>query len=128
MSDWWHDTASTIFFGVCVVLVIGIFVWVGWLTRPPTSGYVRDKNHTEQYSHYHPGTSSCAGYDSNGHCTYTISTPSYWHEHCVGGCWELYLSDCKIKDGKKKCRKGWITVSETAYNNYNIGDHYPDPK
>jgi hypothetical protein len=45
---------------------------------------------------------------------------SYWHpvQHYDGPHWRL-----KLDDGE---RTGWVTVSESEYGRYTIGEHYPE--
>ena len=133
MSRWWEDKLTTAFFIALVGGVIALAVWLIWLTAPPTEGYVRDKRATAEYTHWHDGGTSCLGYDTMGNCTYKVDNPDYPHQHCEGTCYELYLSHCKIKDGKQKCRKGWISLgtgpdAKAVYDKYGIGDYYPSPR
>lgn len=125
MSRWWNDWPSKIFGVFLVLLLVAIFVWVIWLTIPPSEGYVRDKKHTAEYTHWHDGGQTCFGEGTSKTCFDNPDTP---HQHCVGGCWELFLSHCKIKNGKQKCKKGWISVTKEIYDKYGIGDYYPSPK
>lgn len=109
---------------------------------PPDSGYVRERRFVP--AHWEDGYRTeyrtevrCGptiGYD--GKTTHTCRTESVphqvyeaqheWHPDR----WSLLLEDCAPpdEDGKRKCRRGWRSVTEAEYDRYAVGNHYPDPR
>lgn len=124
---------------ILVILALaGIIAGCG--DPPPKEGYVRDKRFTP--AHWEDGYRTEYYEDCGYESQYNFSTEKYemvWdchqesrqvyesHHHWAHDDWDLYLEDCKTTDeGKRKCRRGWVDVTEATYERYAIGQHYPD--
>lgn len=111
---------------------------------PPDQGYVRDKEfkpahweggwdtyytteyrcHTESEYDYNTGQTRYVEDCGPEQVSHTV-----WddHDEWVEDRWRLKLEDCQSdKDGKEKCRSGWKWVTENEYEDYRLGQHYPD--
>lgn len=101
MSDWFFNN----FGKILVVFVIGLFVFLGlsmW-ANSIEAGYVINKGHQDPYY-----TSQC---DAKGKNCYPVYHPESW---------SLELSE--------NDDTGWVSVSEYTWHQYDVGEHYPDPK
>lgn len=74
----------------------------------PEQGTVLDKNHTEEYYTYNQ---TCTGYNQNGTCRSYMPTQQYHPDS-----YSLLL-----ENGEDK---GWRSVTEGTYNEYEIGEFY----
>lgn len=95
--------------------LVALLVLAG-CSDPPESGYVEHKQHGDAYTYI---TMQCAAYDPKTFvCTVYVPIVNN-----MPATWELCLRD--DKDPKKTgCRE----VGEVAWNKYQVGDHYPDPR
>lgn len=66
------------------------------------------------------------GYDGKYGCGLKHYTEQVYEaqHHYVEDRYKLKLEKCE----EDKCRQGWITVPESEYSDYAIGNHYPDPR
>lgn len=74
-----------------------------------SEGTVHDKRHTEGYYYT---TYTCAGYNAQGVCSVQVPIMQY-----VGPSWALDLYQSEEEHG-------WRSVTESTYENYDVGDYY----
>lgn len=116
-------------------ILLVVVALVGCSGEPMSSGYVRDKQfdpahweggwdfvtRTEEVCKYRDDG---FGFDGYG-CEDEPTTDMVWDEQdtWVENRWKLLLESCS-----KGCISGWIWVDQTTYQQYGIGQHYPDPR
>lgn len=130
---------------VAIILVCIVIAFSACSDPPPEQGYVTDKRfipaHWEGgYETYYTTEIKCDSRYVSGYGT----APGQYVQECrpepashqryedhhefVEDRWQLHLEDCKVEKDERKCKRGWRTVSETLYDRYSIGNHYPDPR
>lgn len=75
---------------------------------PISSGTITDKTH---YAGYHSTTYMCASYNAQGMCSVQVPITT-WNPDTF----KFNIS----QDGED----GWVMVSESTYNDYEIGDYF----
>lgn len=106
-----------------LLLVVIVFGVLG-CKSPPTSGIVTNQEFVAAHedSRYEQTGQSCA-VGAKGVMT---CSPTYGYRHySVPDKWRLQLRDCPQPD---ECNEGWISVDESTYHRYRVGDRYPEPR
>jgi hypothetical protein len=97
-----------------LTLIGAIVTVVTACSSPPDSGYVISKRYEAPYTYF---TNQCVLYDSKTYlCKVSVPIPNTEPAH-----WKL-----KIKDPDTS-KEGWVEVSQSMYDRYNDGQHWPDP-
>lgn len=109
---------------ILAALVCGAML-LGCAEPPPESGTVIDKRWKAEYESWVPGNTICVSY-SNGACTMRMQTSGHYVTKCAGGCFWLHLENCD--EGADKCKDGERRVTNEIWHQYEVGQHYPEPR
>ena len=100
----------------------------------PGTGYVMERRfdaaHMEgAVRQRYTGERCSTSIDAKGRTSRTCSPAysPYWepNDHFVPDRWQLLLENCYSQEG---CRRDWVTVTESTFAEFEVGEHYPRPR